>query len=254
MRPMFAIFWRDLLGHFATPKAAIVNCVILILMSLFFNSFIYTYMEVQRTAAGYGGESYTIEQLLKAMYFNLHFILILFVPGITMSTFAAEKKNHTYRLLQKAPIFPWQIVVGKFLSAVSLFALILISTLVYPGYMILFGNPDLGPIFSAYLGLFLLICTQVAFGVWMSSMTSNQFIAFGLTISGVFVLLILNWVAPNISGGGIGEGVLKYFASTPHLDNLIKGLITVGDLTYFIGGTVLFLFFTSIVVDSERWR
>lgn len=254
MRTVFAICLRDLKALFATPKAAVVTCIFLVLMSIFFRSFLFTYVEMQRTAAGYGGESATLEQILRALFFNLHFVLILIVPGITMSTYAEEKRLQTFKLLQTAPMHPWQIVLGKFLASAGLMSFILLSTTIYPLYLLAFGNPDPGPIASGYLGLFLLTLFMVAYGNWISSMTSNQFVAFALTILGVFVLLILNWVAPNISGGGYGEAILKYVATTPHLDNFLKGMITVSDVVYFLCATVLFLFFTTIVIDSERWR
>ncbi|MDA9951588.1 ABC transporter permease [Oligoflexaceae bacterium] len=254
MSAIRVIFWRDFRAYFSTPKAAIINFVILIIMSLFFISFVSTYLDAQRSAAEYGGVSYTLPQLLRAFYFNLHFILILIVPGVTMSVFSADRLSHSYKLLQNAPVFAYQIVIGKYLAAVALLSLILLSTFVYPAYLVMYGNPDIGPIITAYLGIFLLIASQVAFGVWIASMTESQFMAFGLTITGTFILMILNWVAPNISGGGIGEGILKYMASTPHLDNFIKGLITVADTTYFLIGVFIFLLFATSVVDSERWR
>ena len=71
---------------------------------------------------------------------------------------------------------------------------------------------------------------------------------------GVFLLLILNWLAPGISGGGLMESVIKYIASTEHLDVFFKGMITVSDVTYFLCFIALFLFFTNVVLDSQRWR
>ena len=85
-------------------------------------------------------------------------------------------------------------------------------------------------------------------------MTKNQFLAFLFTMFGLFMLLILNWLAPNLSGGGLTEEVLKYLASMQHLENMMKGMITVKDIFYFICFTSLFLFFTNIVLDSQRWR
>ena len=85
-------------------------------------------------------------------------------------------------------------------------------------------------------------------------MTSNQFMAFLFTMFGLFMLLILNWIAPNITGGGWSEGAVKYLASTSHLDVFFKGMITVTDTVYFVAFTATFLFFTNVVLDSQRWR
>ncbi len=124
----------------------------------------------------------------------------------------------------------------------------------YPLYTIRYGNPDVGVILASYVGIFLLMCAQVAFGLWVSSMTTNQFMAFLFTMFGLFLLLILNWIAPNIGSGGIGESVVKYLASTDHLDMFLKGVISVSDVTYFLCFIGLFLFFTNVVLDSQRWR
>lgn len=157
-------------------------------------------------------------------------------------------------MLQTAPVKAFQIVLGKYFAMLLIMGLVLLCSAVYPFYTVAFGSPDMGIIFSSFLGVFLLMASQLAFGIWVSSMTSNQFMAFIFTMFGLFLLLILNWIAPNITGGGIAEGVVKYIASTTHFDNFLKGLITVSDLTYFVCSIGVFLFFTNIVVDSQRWR
>ena len=85
-------------------------------------------------------------------------------------------------------------------------------------------------------------------------MTTNQFMAFLFTMFGLFLLLILNWIAPNLAGGGTLESVLKYIASTDHLDVFFRGTLAVSDVTYFICFIAVFLFFTNVVLDSQRWR
>jgi ABC-2 type transport system permease protein len=78
--------------------------------------------------------------------------------------------------------------------------------------------------------------------------------AFLFTMFGVFMLLILSWVSTNLTGGGVAESVVKYLSSTSHLESFLKGTISVADVTYFLCFTAMFLFFTNIVVDSQRWR
>ena len=85
-------------------------------------------------------------------------------------------------------------------------------------------------------------------------MVTHQFLAYIFTAFGLFLLLILAWVAPNISSSGMMEEFVKYIAATPHLDNFFNGLITVADLGYFLAFIAVFLFFTNVAVDSQRWR
>jgi ABC-2 type transport system permease protein len=121
-------------------------------------------------------------------------------------------------------------------------------------FVIHYGNPDTSLVLTAYLGVFLLMCSQLAFGLWISSMTSNQFMAFLFTMFGLFMLLILNWAAPKITSEGISEKVVKYIASTDHVDVFFKGMLSVQDTMYFLCFTATFLFFTNVVLDSQRWR
>lgn len=254
MGSVFAIAARDIKGYLSTPKAAAIFWFFLIFMGFFFQSFIYTLMELEARAPMTGGQAPGLDQLLKALFQNFHFILLLVVPAVTMSSFAEEKRSGSFRLLQSAPISAAFIVIGKFLAVAGIMALVLICSSAYPLFTVVYGNPDHGLILVSYLGIFLLMCSQLAFGLWVSSMTSNQFMAFLFTMFGMFLLLILNWIAPNISGGGVAENVVKYLASTTHLESFLKGMITVSDVTYFLCFTSLFLFFTNIVLDSQRWR
>ena len=201
-----------------------------------------------------GGQAPNLEQLLKALFYNLHFILLLVVPAVTMASFSEEKRNQSIRLLQTSPCTALEIVLGKFFAAAGLMTLVLLASVVYPLFTMTHGNPDKMMILTSYLGLFLLVCSQIAFGLWVSSMTSNQFMAFLFTMFGLFLLLILNWMAPNLSGGGITESILKYIASSDHLDAFFKGTLSVGHAAYFLVFTAMFLFFTNVTLDSQRWR
>lgn len=254
MSPVFTIAWRDFRSYFTSPKGAAIFFFFLGFMGFFFQNFVATFVEMTQRAPMMGGEAPTIEQLLRALFYNLHFILILVIPAVTMSSFSEERRNQTLRLLMTSPVTATQIVAGKFLSAAVILGLVLLCSAAYPLFTVKYGNPDVGVIATSYLGLFLLMTAQLAFGLWVSSMTSNQFMAFLFTMFGLFLLLILNWIAPNISGGGILEKVVKYLASTEHLDQFFKGMLTVSDVAYFLCFVALFLFFTNVVLDSQRWR
>jgi len=254
MNPVMTIAWRDLKGYFASPKWAAIFFFFLGFMGFFFQNFVATFMEMTTRAPMMGGEAPTVEQLLRALFYNLHFILILLIPAVTMSSFSEERRSQALRLLQVSPVTAPQIVFGKFLAAASVLALALVCSSVFPLYTAAYGNPDKAVILTSYLGLFLLMCSQVAFGLWVSSMTTNQFMAFLFTMFGLFLLLILNWIAPNLTGGGVSEAVVKYLASTDHLDVFFKGVLSVGDVAYFLCFISLFLFFTNVVLDSQRWR
>ncbi|MFW7378092.1 MAG: ABC-2 transporter permease [Oligoflexus sp.] len=254
MGSVLTIAKRDFLAYYHSLKGGIVFWFFLIFMGFFFYSFVYTFLELQQQSMSFGGETPRLSQLVTAVFQNLHFILLLIVPAITMASFSEESRNHVDRLLRTAPVTVTQVVLGKYLACVAVLTLVLAASSVYPIYTIVYGNPDVGPVVTSYLGMFLLLCSQVALGIWVSSMTSNQFVAFLFTMFGLFLLLILNWIAPNITATGWMEQLVKYLASTSHLDNFFKGLLTVQDVVYFIAFSGLFLFFTQMSLDSKRWR
>jgi ABC-2 type transport system permease protein len=245
---------RDLKAYFASPRGGAILFFFLILMGWFFQNFVVSFTEYQMRATQMGGQAPTLEQLVRALFYNLNFILILIIPAVTMASFSEEKRNSSLRLLQNAPITSTEIVLGKFLAAATMMGLVLLASSVYPLFLVKYGNPDTGVIMASFLGMFLLICSHLAFGLWVSSMTNNQFIAFLFTMFGLFLLLVLNWLAPSLSGGGVAEKVIRYIASTDHLDSFLKGMISVSHVSYFLCFTALFLFLTNVSLDSERWR
>ncbi len=254
MGAVFAIARRDLASYLAAPKAAAIFWFFLMLMGVFFFLFIQMFLMYQQQAPMSGQQPPSIDQFSLALFQNIHFILLLVVPGITMGSFADEKRNHSFKLLQTAPISSLQIIMGKFLGTCLVMFTMLAMSFIYPAFLIIYGTPDIGVILTSYLGVALLICAQLSFGIWISSMTTNQFLAFLFTMFGLFSLLIMSWAAPNIGASGSLEAILKYIAVSTHFEPFLKGIVSVVDVGYFLCFSALFLFFTNVVVDSQRWR
>lgn len=213
-------------------------------------------IQINQQSQQYGqqGGGTGIEDLLRAVFHNVQFILLLIVPAVSMGSFAEEKRNHSFRLLQTAPVSSWQIVIGKFLAIVGVMTLALLLSAVFPLFTIVNGSPDLPVILTSYLGIFLLMVSQLAFGMWVSSLTQNQFIAFLFTMFGLFLMLILSFISESLGAGDWAGASLKYLASSGHLDSFLKGLLTVKDTFYFILFTFFFVFMSAVAIDSQRWR
>ena len=254
MNSILLIAKKEFKTGLVTPKTSAIFFFFLLFMGWFFSNFIDTFILMQQQAPMMGGQAPTMEQLLKAMFFNLHFILILIVPAVTMGAFSEEKKNQSLRFLQTAPISAFEIVAGKYLSSCAVMGSVLLLSAVYPAFLAVYGNPDIGVIFSSYLGLFLLICAQLAFGLWVSSMTSNQFLAFLFTMLGLFLMLVLDFLAPNLAGGSWTDVVIRYFSTSSHLDGFFSGVISVADTFYFLILIIGFICFAVAKIDSLRWR
>ena len=254
MSAVIAIAKRDIKSSFYSLKGSAIFWFFLFLMGIFFQSSLSSYVEFQQRALSMGGQAPTLEQLLNAVYSYFQFMIFLIIPAVTMASFSEEKSNQSIKLLSTAPITSLQIVLGKYLACFFLMLLVLLSSSVFSIYTVSYGDPDLGIILTSHIGLLLVISAQVAFGIWISSMTSNQFIAFLFTMCGMFLLMILSWIAPNITSNSNTESFFKYLASNTHLDPFLKGMISVADVTYFVIFTVLFLFLTNLSLDSQRWK
>ena len=148
----------------------------------------------------------------------------------------------------------WDIVLGKFLAG-AVFALLLVAIVgAYPALLFVYGDPELGKTLAGLLGLALVSWTYVAIGVFASSLTRSQVLAFLLT----FVLLLILMVLPALSQlGGGGSGVaslMRWLSADTHLAELVKGLVDTADLAYFVVMTGIFLVLTKASVESVRWR
>jgi ABC-2 type transport system permease protein len=167
--------------------------------------------------------------------------------------FSEEKKRGTMELLLTSPITDMQIVLGKFISALSFLVVLLASTLVQVAFLYVYGSPVSGPILTAYLGLLLFGMSIVAIGMFISSLTENQIVA-GMVSFGAFMGL---WLFDNFSRGVENlkvKSVIDYLSIIGHLDEFLKGILSTTHVVFYLSLTLLGLFLTYRSIDSLRWR
>jgi ABC-2 type transport system permease protein len=143
-------------------------------------------------------------------------------------------------------------VVGKYLGVLSLMFTILVLLLIYPATLYVFGgHPDLGPILTGFLGLFLMGAAFVAIGLFTSSVTDSQIVAAVLC----FVFLILFWIINWISRSEAWYGkALQYISIYQRFDDFTKGILNLNDVFYYVSFAFVGLFITGIVLQSQRWK
>src|SRR5580692_3727067 len=170
-----------------------------------------------------------------------------------MSVYAEERKRGTMELLMTSPVSELEIVLGKFLASLSLFAIMLLPTASYMVFMVLRSEPMMPwrMLLAAYAGILLLGGSLLALGSFVSSLTENQLIAAVLT----FVAFLFLWVLDlgHTSEGGLGS-VLQYLSASRHYDEFARGIIDTSGLIYYFSFMVLFVFLTVRSIDSMRWR
>jgi ABC-2 type transport system permease protein len=179
-------------------------------------------------------------------------IFLFVVPLITMRAYAEEKRSGTIELLMTSPITDFQIVIGKFLGAMSLYGAMLGVTLIHIALLFAYGNPEWKPILTGYLGLVLLGGCFVSVGLFFSSLTKNQIVAGMFTFVVLLLLWVIGWIG-NFSGPTV-ERLTGYLSLTSHVDDFLRGVIDSQHVVYYLSFITFGLFLTAKAVDSERWR
>ncbi len=183
---------------------------------------------------------------------NVAVVALFMLPLITMRTYAEEKRSGTIELLLTSPLTDTQIVLGKFLGAVALYALMLLVTWIHVGILFIYGNPEWKPIVTGYLGLLLMGSSFLSIGLLISSLTKNQIVAGMVTFAVLLLLWTLNWMSE--SAGPTMQKVLSALSITERFDDFSKGVVSVSHLVYYVSFISFGLFLTAKSVDSERWR
>ena len=249
-----AIAQRELKAYFASPIAYIVIGFFVLLFGFFFYSMLLFFNQQSMRMMGFeGGPTQNVnEQMIRPIFLNASVILLFVLPMITMRTYSEEKRSGTIELLLTAPLTDFQIIMGKFLGAIALYAVMLAVTFIHMGVLFAFGNPEWSPIATGYLGLLLMGGCFISAGLLISSMTKNQIVA-GMVTFGLFLLLwVINW--PSSFVGPTTQQVLDYLAITNHLDDFTRGIIDTKHIVYYVSFIAFGLFLTARSVDSERWR
>lgn len=192
-------------------------------------------------------------------YFDLlPLLLAFFLPAISMRLWAEERKQRTLELLLTFPIRPLQAILGKYLAALGLYGLFLVGSLPIPVMLVALGDPDLGLIAGGYLGLALFGALFLAFGAFFSALSGDQIVAFvASTVLGfAFVLsghdrvvAVLDGLAPRLAPGTL---LYESFSVMPHYDSLVRGVVDLSSLAYFVLLGAIFLWANAVVLERHR--
>ncbi len=254
MSNIAAIAQKELKSYFASPIAYIVIGMFAILFGFFFYSLVVYFDRQSMQMAGMGGpQTVNInDQLIRPVFLNTTVIILFLLPMITMRTYSEEKRSGTIELLLTSPLTDFQIIMGKFLGAMGLFAAMLAVTLVHIATLFYFGNPEGWPIVTSYLGLLLMGGCFISLGLLISSLTKNQIVAGTITFAVFLMLWVINWIASFT--GPTTQAVLNYLSITDHLNDFTMGVVDTRHLVYYLSFIAFGLYLTAKSVDTERWR
>lgn len=237
MRNTIAIMNRELLALFLSPVAYVVIAGFLLITGV---------LAMDAFRSGQPAS-------LRMVFAFAPYILAIVVPAISMRAISEEYRNGTIETLMTAPLSDAEMVLGKYLASLAFYVIMIATTLIYLGLMMAYGNPDLGAAAAAYVGLLLVGLMFVAVGIFASSLTSNQIVAWMVA---AVPLIVFVWFANNI--GRYAEGwwreLLRSVDIMLHLSQTNRGLIATDGVIFFAATAAYFLFLAIKVVESRRWR
>lgn len=243
---VLAVFKREFFAYFNSPVAYVILVIFLLLtqgLTFTFGNFL-------------GGD----DANLTSPFFSWHpWIYMVLAPAVGMRLWSEEHRLGTLELLMTMPISPWQSILGKFLAAAAMWAIALLLTFPIVITVFYLGNPDPGPVVSAYVASFLYAITCLAVTCAISAFTRSQVICFIISVAICFVVTLLGsplasvWllkVLPN-SVEGLTHFVI-YLGFLTHFYDLSKGVLVLRDLLYFASVIVVCLMVTGWALQSKR--
>lgn len=242
---MFTIYKKELFAYLNSLVAYITIGVFLLVLSLF----LWVFPDTSILDYGYAS--------LDSLFNTVPYLFMFLIPAITMRSFSEEKREGTFELLATRPLTDWQIVLGKYFASLTLVLFALLPTLVY--YIsvyqlgVVVGNIDSGAVIGSYIGLFLLGATFVAIGIFSSSLTKNQIIAFTIAIFLSFFAFSGFDSLSQILSLQSFDSVLINLGINEHYQSISRGVLDSRDLIYFLSMIALFLLITKTILGGRKW-
>ncbi len=259
MRNVFSIVERELRAYFASPIAYAVLTIFVFLSGLFFQIILTQIVQevqlrdMQGQRFGTGPQPVDMPGFISQRFLgSLSVILLFMLPMITMALFSEEKRRGTIELLLTAPLTDLQVVMGKYLAAVSFYGIMLATTFVPISILFIYSEPAAGPILTGYLGLFLYGVSLLAVGLFISTLTENQIIAGAVSFAVAMMLWLVDALAANATS--TTRAILTHLSLLGHLDDFIKGVLSTPHVIFYLSLTTLGLFLTYRSIESMRWR
>jgi len=243
---MWALFKKEISGFFSSLTGYVVMVVFLLLNSLF------TWIlpgQFNVLENGYA--------TLDSLFAIAPWVFLFLVPAITMRMISEEKRTGTLDLLYTRPVSDLQIILAKFFASWGLVLFSLIPTLIYFWSVYRLGSPpgniDVGGFWGSFAGLLFLGGIYAAIGIFASSLTGNQIVAFIMAVFACFIMYLGFDFLSELAGSGRTAFFISRLGIGHHYNSISRGVIDSRDILYFLGVMVLFVMGTRTVLQSSRW-
>jgi ABC-2 type transport system permease protein len=238
--PLLSVWRKEVRSAFNSPVAVGAILFFLVLTGVWFLWI--AHFLAQQTAS------------LRGYFATFPVAFVILIPAITMRTWAEERKLGSQELLLTLPVKTWVLVVGKFLGAYTIVAVMLALTLPMTLLVSGLGNFEIGEIVGEYIGIVLLSGAAVALGVFLSSLTTNTISAFLLAVAGLLVFAISGGLAVSLGLPSSAVDVIRFFSLDGRYGSFQRGIIDTKDALYFVWFGALFLYLNTKVLVLRKWR
>ncbi len=237
MIPALTVMKKELWGYFNSAVAYIFFTLFLVTLSfLFFRVY------------------FLVGIVSMNEFFNLiPWIFLIFIPSVTMKSWAEEKKSGTMEVLFTMPVKDRDLVLGKFLAGFLFVSIAILLTLIIPALVSITGTLDMGPVVTSYLGVFLLTAAYISIGNLVSSFTTNQVTAFLFTVVVMFVLMIIGTEPVYSIFPSFLADIVRNFSLSYHFQSIQRGVVDSRDIIYYVSIVFLFLFYNVRSIESRNW-
>jgi ABC-2 type transport system permease protein len=245
MRALRATFLRELRAYFVSPLAYLVMFAFLAYYGVVF-TLIMSFLNDPRSPA--------TERPMDTMFGFFFWVLMFFVtPILTMRLISEELRSGSIEVLMTAPVTEAQVVVGKYLAALTFYCALWLPTVTYAGIVARYSRVDWGPIGGGYFGIFCVGALFLAIGVLFSALSKSQLVAAIMTFT-VLLVLFLFGLSENLFNNEAAKQALGYVDLYGHMEEFHKGIVDSRHLIFYASLIFFFLFLASRALEDRKWR
>jgi ABC-2 type transport system permease protein len=250
---IFTLWKKEARSYFASPLAYVLIGLFSLISGIMFFNLLVTYSDgIQAIPQNMTQNISFVDEVVLRLFANINFLFLVFIPLITMRLFSEEKRQDTLEIFWLSPVRDWQVIVAKFLAALTLIISMLIMTCIFPLIIWGIGVKDLSILSSAYLSVLLNSCAYISLGLFCSSISGNQIIAALLSILGIMFLWMITW-GGNLNSNFLVAEIFIYLGISSHFERVLRGVIGTQDIIYYVSFVLLFGMLTAKSLDRRNW-
>ena len=250
MRSVLLVARREFVGYWTTPVAYVVLVVFLMLSGIFFFGQLSEFVAASRAAQNTPVD--VNQELVRPYLYSASVMLLFLLPLVSMRLVAEETRLGTLEILLTTPLRESALSLGKYLASLGLLAVLLCGPLAHVLVLFIFGKPELAPILTGFLGLFLTGAAYLSLGLFISALTQNQIVAATSSFALFISLWLVHWLGENMHG--VPARIFTYASFVDHFDSFGKGVLTTQDFIFYLSLIALGVYGATQAILSRRWK